>query len=115
MRLLGTFRQTSLTTLTRGEHLINLVSLIFVILQRGLQLYMLAIIVYALLSWFPGAYQTGLGRLLARIVEPFQSWFNFAHVGMIGFAPLVAIFVLTGVQYGLQYLEILVFNLLGVY
>ncbi|MBT9673085.1 YggT family protein [Secundilactobacillus kimchicus] len=73
---------------------------------------MLAIVVYALLSWFPGAYQTGLGRLLARIVEPFQSWFNWAHLGMIGFAPLVAILVLTGVQYGLQYVQILLLNLL---
>ncbi|WP_369404073.1 YggT family protein [Secundilactobacillus similis] len=49
---------------------------------------MLAIIVYALMSWFPGAYQTGFGRFLGRIVEPFQSWFNFAHVGMLAFNQL---------------------------
>ncbi|KRK49541.1 YggT family protein [Secundilactobacillus kimchicus] len=92
--------------------MISLISLIFYVLQRLIQVYILAIVVYALLSWFPGAYQTGLGRLLARIVEPFQSWFNWAHLGMIGFAPLVAILVLTGVQYGLQYVQILLLNLL---
>ena len=33
-------------------------------------LYSIALIVYALLSWFPGAYQTKFGEFLTRIVEP---------------------------------------------
>lgn len=32
--------------------------------------------VYALLSWFPGGYQSGLGRLLAKICEPYISLFD---------------------------------------
>lgn len=92
--------------------MISLISLIFYMLQHLIQVYILAIIVYALLSWFPGAYQTKFGRLLSLIVEPFQSWFNWAHLGMINFSPLVSIFVLTGVQYGLQYVQILLLNML---
>ncbi|MCH5463129.1 YggT family protein [Lactobacillus sp. LC28-10] len=74
---------------------------------------MMAIVVYALLSWFPGAYQTKLGQLLGAIVEPFQRWFNFATIGMIGFAPLVAIFVLGIVRSGLVYLEQIIFRLMA--
>lgn len=32
--------------------------------------------VYALLSWFPGGYQSGLGRFLAKICEPYISLFD---------------------------------------
>lgn len=91
------------------------VSLIFTWVGKLIGLYMLAIIVYALMSWFPGAYQTGFGRVLGRIVEPFQSWFNFAHVGMLGFQPVVAIFVLGIIRSGLYYVEELLFKLLGWY
>ena len=39
-------------------------------------LYSIALIVYALLSWFPGAYQTKFGEFLARIVEPYLKLFR---------------------------------------
>ena len=35
------------------------------------QLYTLAIVVYCLMSWFPGALQTKFGMFLDRIVSPF--------------------------------------------
>lgn len=57
-----------------------------------------------LMSWFPNAYGTAIGRFLARIVEPFESLFNFATVGMISLAPIVALAVLTFVQMGVNYL-----------
>lgn len=34
------------------------------------RIYSFLLIVYALLSWFPGAYQSGLGRFIGRAVEP---------------------------------------------
>ncbi|ANZ62497.1 cell division protein [Secundilactobacillus paracollinoides] len=77
--------------------------MIYWVLSHLIELYSWAIVIYALLSWFPGAYQTAFGQFLARIVEPFQRWFNFAHIGMIGFAPIVALIVLQVVNYGLQY------------
>ena len=39
-------------------------------------LYRIALIVYALLSWFPGAYQTKFGEFLTRIVEPYLKLFR---------------------------------------
>lgn len=39
-------------------------------------LYSIALIVYALLSWFPGAYQTKFGEFLTRIVEPYLKLFS---------------------------------------
>ncbi|WP_269814116.1 YggT family protein [Secundilactobacillus angelensis] len=89
------------------------VSFVFWLLGKAIDIYMMAIVVYALLSWFPGAYQTKLGQLLGAIVEPFQRWFNFATIGMIGFAPLVAIFVLGIVRSGLVYLEQIIFRLMA--
>ena len=50
------------------------------ILYNLVRVYSFILVVYALLSWFPGAYQTSLGQLILRIVEPvlkpFQR-FNF--------------------------------------
>lgn len=94
--------------------MIAFISFVFWLLGKLLDLYILAIVVYALMSWFPGAYQTKLGQLLGAIVEPFQRWFNFASIGMIGFAPVVAIFVLGIVRSGLVYLEQIIFHLMGV-
>lgn len=90
--------------------MVAFVTFVFWLLSKAIDLYMMAIVVYALLSWFPGAYQTKLGQLLGAIVEPFQRWFNFATIGMIGFAPLVAIFVLGIVRSGLVYLEQIVLD-----
>ncbi|KZL42787.1 YggT family protein [Secundilactobacillus collinoides] len=87
--------------------------MIFWVLSHLIELYSWAIVIYALLSWFPGAYQTAFGQFLARIVEPFQRWFNFAHIGMIGFAPIVALIVLQVVSYGLTFVEQIIFRLLG--
>lgn len=93
--------------------MVAFVTFIFWLLSKAIDLYIMAIVVYALLSWFPGAYQTKLGQFLGAIVEPFQRWFNWATIGMIGFAPLVAIFVLGIVRSGLAFLEQIVFRLMG--
>lgn len=84
--------------------MITLINYIFWLLIKAVDIYILAVVVYALMSWFPGAYETKFGQFLAKIVEPFQSLFNFATFGMISFAPIVAIIVLTFVQKGLMFL-----------
>ncbi|WP_404814660.1 YggT family protein [Secundilactobacillus malefermentans] len=76
-----------------------------------INIYTWAIVIYALLSWFPGAYSSALGRFLGRIVEPFQRWFNFARIGMVGFAPVVALIVLFLVQDGIR----LIARFFGIY
>lgn len=93
--------------------MVAFITFVFWLLDRAIELYILAIFVYALMSWFPGAYQTKVGQILGAIVEPFQRWFNFASIGMVGFAPLVAVFVLGIIRGGLSYLKQIIFHLMG--
>ena len=60
------------------------------LINKAISIYMLAIVVYALMSWFPNAYGTAFGR--------------FATIGMISLAPIVALAVLSFVQMGVSYL-----------
>lgn len=52
--------------------------IILAILLRLIDVYSFILLIYALLSWFPGAYQTKVGRLLQSLVEPalnlFRKW-----------------------------------------
>ncbi|MFD1124912.1 YggT family protein [Lentilactobacillus raoultii] len=84
--------------------MVSVISTIVWLLNKLISIYMLAIVIYALMSWFPNAYGTAFGRFLGQIVEPFQRLFNFASVGMISFAPVVALIVLGLVQGGITYL-----------
>lgn len=71
-------------------------------------LYILVIVVWCLLSWFPNARGTKLGDVVNRLVEPYMRWFDFIPpIGGISFAPVVAIFVLYLVQYGLKALTLM--------
>lgn len=75
------------------------------IIQGLFQLYSLAILIFALMSWFPGAYETKLGEFLARICEPYLSLFNFIPpIFGISFAPWVALIALEFIENGLLYL-----------
>lgn len=69
------------------------------------QLYTLAIVVYCLMSWFPGALQTKFGMLLDRIVSPFLDLFHFIPpIFNIDFSPIIALIVLGLVENGLFFL-----------
>lgn len=61
-----------------------------------MQVYSGLLIIYALLSWFPGAYDSTLGRLISRICEPYLSLFDRLNlrIGMVGFNVMIAIIVL---------------------
>lgn len=68
------------------------------------QLYSLAIVVYCLMSWFPGALQSKFGMFLDRIVSPFLNLFHFIPpIFNIDFSPVVALIVLELVEKGLFY------------
>ncbi|WP_057733780.1 YggT family protein [Levilactobacillus hammesii] len=92
--------------------MLTIVNFIFQALSWVVSAYIMLIVVYALMSWLPGAYQSKLGQFIGRLVEPFLSYFNFISVGPLGFGPVVAIIVLSLVQYGLQYLQYIVLSLL---
>jgi YggT family protein len=84
--------------------------MIFAIVDWAFYIYDLMIVVYILLSWIPGAQDSPVGLLLARLVEPYLSVFRrlIPPLGMLDFSPLVALlalqFVKTGVFTILQWI-----------
>ena len=62
------------------------------LINKIIDAYILLIVVWCLLTWFPGAMQSRLGELITKLVPP---------LGGISFAPVVAVFVLYLVQYGI--------------
>lgn len=61
-----------------------------------LNIYTALLAVYALLSWFPGAYESSFGQFLSRICEPYLKLFDRFNLsfGGLSFNILVAIIVL---------------------
>ncbi|MGT2833315.1 YggT family protein [Streptococcus halotolerans] len=68
--------------------------LVYIILVRLVRVYSTLLVIYALLSWFPGAYQTKLGQVLVAIVEPTLAPFRRLRLqfGGIDFT-IVAVFL----------------------
>lgn len=59
-------------------------------------LYTIALVIYALLSWFPGGYQSSIGKFLAKICEPYLSLFDHLNlsIGPMNFNIAFAVIVL---------------------
>ncbi|MGM0167304.1 YggT family protein [Enterococcus sp. AZ135] len=74
----------------------ELIITLFNILNRLVYLYTILLVVYALMSWFPGAYQSRFGQLLGRICEPFLDLFRRLPLqfGGIDFSVMAAILAL---------------------
>ena len=82
------------------------------LVDRIFNLYSTLILIYVLMSWFPGAYQTKLGQWLGKIVEPYLSLLNFIPpIAGLSFAPVVALIVLQPVEWGVDF----ILGLLGLY
>ncbi|MFZ1780181.1 MAG: YggT family protein [Enterococcus aquimarinus] len=66
------------------------------ILSRAIEIYTVLLVVYALLSWFPGGYQTGFGRILSKVCEPYLGLFDHLNLsfGPVNFNIAFAIIVL---------------------
>ena len=54
---------------------------VLIVLLRLIQFYSYLLFAYALLSWFPGAYNTWFGRAMGQLVEPFRR-FNLQFMGL---------------------------------
>lgn len=69
----------------------------------AVRLYMYAIFIYILMSWFPGARESQFGAFFARICEPYLEQFRkfVPPLGMIDISPIVAIFTLYLAQIGI--------------
>lgn len=74
-----------------------------------INLYVFLIVIWCLLSWFPGASQSRLGEFLDQLVHPYLEIFErvIPPLGGISFSPVVAVLVLWLVQRGVQMLGIL--------
>ncbi|MBF8807688.1 MAG: YggT family protein [Enterococcus lacertideformus] len=88
----------------RGGTTINIIFVLLNLLGRAASLYTILLMVYALLSWFPGGYQSSLGRFLAKICEPYIQLFERLPLrfGGFDFTILVAILILNLAIQGLQ-------------
>ncbi|SET84959.1 YggT family protein [Salinibacillus kushneri] len=77
---------------------------IYNLLQTALTIYMYAIVIYILMSWFPGARGSTFGQMLGKIVEPYLEPFRkfIPPLGMIDFSPIVAIFAIQFAKIGLE-------------
>nr|WP_156956024.1 YggT family protein [Carnobacterium pleistocenium] len=83
--------------------MVDYLSLLYTVLSRGLDIYSTLIIVYILMSWFPGAYQSKFGQILSTICEPYLNFFRrfIPPIGMINFSGIVALIVLNLAKSGL--------------
>ncbi|MBE7119237.1 YggT family protein [Bacillus cereus] len=76
---------------------------VLTVLLYAIEIYSWALIIYILLSWFPGAKESAFGDFLARICEPYLEPFRrfIPPFGMIDISPLVAIIALKLARGGL--------------
>ncbi|GEN82098.1 hypothetical protein SLU01_04100 [Sporosarcina luteola] len=76
--------------------MIQAVDIFFGIVFRAINLYMILLIIYILMSWVPASRETKFGIFLGKITEPYLGFFRrfIPPLGMIDISPIVAIFVL---------------------
>ena len=84
--------------------MISLLLALYKIISGAFEIYSVLLIVYILMSWFPNAYQSTFGQLLARICEPYLAIFRriIPPIGMISFSGIVALLALNLARYGLD-------------
>ena len=61
-----------------------------------IRIYSFILVIYALLSWLPGSYDTWLGRFIRELSDPYLRLFSKIplHIGMVDFTVIVALIVL---------------------
>lgn len=77
------------------------------ILQDLIYVYTLVLVVYALLSWFPGARDSKFGQIIDRLAYPYLSFFDsiLPSLGGISFSVIVGVLVLQLASNGLNILR----------
>lgn len=70
--------------------------IIISLIQRGISLYILVLLVYALISWFPGARQSPFGTFISQLAEPYISFFDrlVPSFGGVSFSVVIGMIVL---------------------
>lgn len=67
-------------------------------------IYSMVLVIYALLSWLPGAYESQLGQIIIKISKPYLDFFDryIPPIGGISINVMIAIFVLQLIRNGLM-------------
>jgi len=76
---------------------------IMLLIVSLITIYSYALIIYILMSWFPGARDSAFGMFLGRVCEPFLEPFRKIIPpigGMIDISPIAAIIALQLARYG---------------
>lgn len=81
--------------------MIPVVNIVFDLILKAINLYMILLIIYILMSWVPASRETKFGIILGKITEPYLGFFRrfIPPLGMIDISPIVAIFVLNYLIY----------------
>ncbi|MDU6560599.1 YggT family protein [Streptococcus vestibularis] len=82
--------------------------LLYVIWARVVNLVEILLVIYALLSWFPGAYDTALGKTIRQIVQPILAPFRRLNLVFAGIDfSIIAIILL--LNFSLSILKVVLF------
>ena len=82
--------------------------LLYVIWARVVNVIEILLVVYAFLSWFPGAYDTSLGRMIRQIVQPILAPFRRLNLSFAGIDfSIIAIILL--LNFSLSILKVVLF------
>lgn len=76
--------------------ILSIIGWLLRIISTLLNVYGLLIVIYALLTWVPRLLDTTLGRVLAKIVQPYLDFFErlIPPIANISFAPVIALLVI---------------------
>lgn len=82
--------------------------LLYLIWARVVNVVEILLVVYALLSWFPGAYDTALGKIIRQIVQPILAPFRRLNLVFAGIDFLIIAIVLL-LDFSLRILRMILF------
>ncbi|MGX7109312.1 YggT family protein [Facklamia miroungae] len=89
----------------------NLLGIISVVTTL-FRVYQWVLILYALLSWLPGARESSIGHLITRLASPFLDIFDrfIPPIGPISINVIIALFTLSLIERGVISLIVMVFG-----
>ena len=82
--------------------------LLYLIWARVVNVVEILLVVYALLSWFPGAYDTALGKIIRQIVQPILAPFRRLNLVFAGIDFSITAIVLL-LDFSLRILRMILF------
>lgn len=85
--------------------------LLFSLVRSFFSIYSMLLVIYALLSWLPGGYDSQLGKIVLKLTRPYLDFFDryIPSIGGISISVIAALFVLQLIRDGLLGLLIRIF------